>query len=74
MKRWDLDTSAAHLRDAMEELQASWQQTNEHWQDSVSQQFCEAHLEPLGPAVKRALDASGHMQQILSQAYRDCES
>ena len=74
MRLWDLDTSAAHLRDALEELQIAWQQTGEQWQDSVSHQFCHTHLEPIGPAVKKALEATANMQQLLDQAYRECDS
>ena len=74
MRRCDLDTSAAHLRDAMAELQIAWHQTEEHWQDSVSQKFCQTHLEPLGPALKKTLEAVGQMQQLVNQAYRECES
>jgi len=37
MRPWDLDTSAAQLRKAMEDLQVAWQTANENWQDSVSQ-------------------------------------
>ena len=73
MKPWDLETSAAHLRDAMEDLQIAWQDTNESWQDGVSQKFCETHLEPLGPAVKQALDAILRMQQLVNQIQRECE-
>ena len=74
MRQCDLDTSAAHLRDALEELQIAWRQTEENWQDSVSQKFCQTHLEPIGPAVKKALEAVGQMQQLVNQAYRECES
>jgi hypothetical protein len=73
MKPWDLDTSAAQLRDALDELQIAWRQTTDCWQDPVSQKFCETHLEPIGPALKKALDAVGQMQQLVSQMTRDCE-
>lgn len=73
MKPWDLDTSAAQLRDALDELQIAWRQTTDDWQDPVSQKFCETHLEPIGPAMKKALDAVGQMQQLVSQMTRDCE-
>ena len=74
MRPWDLDTSAAHLRDAMDELQAAWQLTSETWQDEVSHAFCENHLEPIGPALKLTLDAVGRMQQMLNKMQRECES
>ena len=39
MRPWDLDTNAAHLRDAMDDLQIAWEHTSESWQDEVSQKF-----------------------------------
>ena len=71
MRPWDLDTSAAQLQSAMEDLQLAWHETNEQWQDPVSQKFCETHLEPLGPAIKQSLDAIGQMQQLVNQMQRD---
>lgn len=74
MRPWDLDTSGAHLRDAMADLQLAWQQTEQAWQDGVSQRFCDAHLEPIGPVLKSSLEAVGRMQQLLNQMQRECES
>lgn len=74
MKPWDLDTSAAQLRDALDELQLAWRQTGDEWQDPVSQKFCETYLDPLGPALKKTLDAVGQMQQLVNLMTRDCES
>ncbi|MCG8450985.1 MAG: hypothetical protein MI725_15565 [Pirellulales bacterium] len=74
MRPWDLETSAAHLRDAMDDLQIAWQETSDSWQDEVSQKFCENHLEPLGPTLKLTHDAVGRMQQLLNQMQRECES
>lgn len=74
MKPWDLDTGAAQMRDALDELQIAWRQAQEQWQDPVSEKFCETHLEPIGPALKKALDAIGQMQQLVGQMTRDIES
>ncbi len=74
MRQWDLDTSAANLRDALEDLQIAWQQTTEQWEDTVSRKFCETHLEPIGPALKKSLDTVGQMQQLVDQIWRECES
>ncbi len=73
MRPWDLDTSAAQLRKAMEDLQGAWQTTDEAWQDSVSQKFLETHLQPIGPAVKQTLEAVGQMQQLVNQMQRDLD-
>jgi len=71
MRPWDLDTSAAQLRKAMEDLQVAWQVTDEQWQDSVSQKFSETHLQPIGPAMKQTLEAVGQIQQLVNQMQRD---
>lgn len=73
MRPWDLETNAARMRKATEALQLSWQETNDVWNDSVSQKFCETYLEPLGPAMKLTLDAVGRMQQLVNEIQRDCE-
>ncbi len=73
MRPWDFDTSAARLRKATETLQIAWEQTAEQWQDSVSQSFCEQHLEPIGPAMKLSLDAVGRMQQLMNQIQQEVE-
>ena len=72
MRPADLETDAARLRDAFDQLQNAWLETSDAWNDSVSRQFCETHLEPLGPVVKQTLDAAGRMAQLAEQAYRQC--
>lgn len=73
MRPWDLETSAAQLRRATEDLQLAWLTTQDHWHDSVSKGFCETHLEPLGPAVKQTLDEASRMQQLLNQMQREVD-
>lgn len=73
MATFDFYTSTAHIRDAMDDLQIAWQDTTDDWNDAVSRKFCEKHLEPIGPAVKMALDALGHISQQVRQMQRDCE-
>ena len=67
-------TSAAHIRDAFEELQAAWNEAAEQWNDGVSRRFCETYLEPLGPTVKLTLDAIARMSQMVDQMHRDCDA
>lgn len=70
----DLYTSAAHIRDAIDDLQIAWQETSEKWNDGVSQRFCQTHLEPLGPIVKLALDSIARMAICVNQMHRDCDA
>jgi len=73
MKRCDLATGASRIRHALENLQLSWREIEEEWDDAVSRRFCEHHLEPMGPKVKLALDAIDRMHMLLTQMQRDCE-
>jgi hypothetical protein len=74
MRSPDLATSAAHIRDAFDELQIAWQDANELWHDEVARKFCESHLEPLGPVVKLSLDAMARMTQIVGGMHQDLSS
>ena len=73
MTRFDLSTSASELRDALEDLQLAWQLTTETWSDEVSRNFARDHLEPIGPAVKKALDGIDHIWHQMEQMRWDCE-
>ncbi len=74
MRPWDFDTSASRLRKATEDLQLAWELTAEQWQDEVSQNFCEKHLEPLGPAMKMSLDAVARMRQLMTQVQAELDA
>jgi hypothetical protein len=73
MKRCDLLTGASRIRHALENLEVVWQQRADSWNDVVSQEFAERHLEPMMPKLKMALDAIGRMQQLMTEVQRDCE-
>ncbi len=73
MRSADLYTSAAHIRDAFDDLQTAWLDASANWNDQVSRSFCENYLEPLGPIVKLALDSMARMSQLVDQMYRDCD-
>jgi hypothetical protein len=74
MNSTNLYTSAAHIRDAFDELQAAWLDAAQHWNDGVSRSFCENHLEPTGPVVKLTLDAIARMSTLVDSMHRDCET
>jgi hypothetical protein len=74
MRPADLYSSAAHIRDAFDELQKAWLDAAEHWNDGVSRSFCENHLEPLAPILKLALDSIGRMSQMVDNMHRDCDA
>ena len=74
MRPWDLDTSLAQMRKAMEDLMRAWEEVSETWNDSVSTRFCDQYLEPLIPTTKRSLDAVSRMQEVVNRMQNDCES
>ena len=74
MRPSDLYTSAAHIRDAFEDLQTAWLDASVQWNDGVSRSFCENHLEPLGPTVKLALDSIARMSALVNQMHHECDS
>ncbi|MGD9635821.1 MAG: hypothetical protein AB7G28_11950 [Pirellulales bacterium] len=73
MKKCDLATPAARIRQALENLEVTWQNSTDAWSDPVSQRFAEKQLEPMIPKIKIALDAIGRMHQLLTEVQRDCE-
>lgn len=72
MRPADFYTSAAHIRDAFDELQAAWFEASANWNDQVSRSFCENYLEPLGPIVKLALDSTARIAQLVNQMHQEC--
>lgn len=72
MRQTDLHASAAQIRDAFEDLQTAWLDVAAHWNDGVSQAFCQNHLEPLGPIVKLALDSTTRMATTVAKMHHDC--
>ena len=68
----ELRSSAARLRDAMDQLEIAWSTTQEKWSDVASHRFEEQHLAPIGPQVRSTLDAITHIDQVLRQADREC--
>lgn len=70
----NLYTSAAHIRDAFDELQGAWLDASQSWNDGVSRRFCETYLEPIGPVVKLALDSISRASGMVDSMHRDCDA
>lgn len=73
MRHCDLQSDAARINKALEDLLIAWQKASDDWSDEVSRRFCEEHLDPLVPSVKTALDAVSRMDLLLRRAQEDCE-
>jgi hypothetical protein len=74
MRRSDLSTGAGRIRYALEHLETVWNESSAEWNDVVSRNFQEYHLEPMLPQIKLALDAISRMSLLISEVERDCES
>jgi hypothetical protein len=73
MRKGDLYSGTALIRTGLQQIQESWQESRDEWDDEVSRRFGEQYLEPLVPEVKLALNAIAHMQLLLDEIHRDCE-
>ena len=74
MRKCDMGTGAARIRNALKNLETAWNERRDEWNDAVSQRFAAHHLEPMIPQVKLALDAISRMHLLLDEVQRDCES
>lgn len=74
MRKCDLSTGAGRIRHALEQIETVWNENSAEWNDAVSRNFQERHLEPMIPRLKLALDAIGRMALLMNEVERDCES
>lgn len=74
MRKCDLATGAGRIRHALEHLEMVWNESAAEWNDAVSRNFQEHHLQPIVPRMKLALDAISRMDLLINEAERDCES
>lgn len=72
MKIADLTTGLSQLRDALEQLQRAWANTEEHWRDENSRLLQENHLAPLAAEVAAAYPVIHELAALLAQAEREC--
>jgi hypothetical protein len=74
VRKCDLATGAARIRHALENVEITWSEASQEWNDAVSRMFREQHLDPLVPRLKLALDAISRMGLLIDEVERDCES
>lgn len=74
MRKCDLATGAGRIRHALEHLETVWNESAAEWNDAVSRNFQEHHLQPIVPRMKLALDTISRMDLLINEAERDCES
>jgi len=74
MRVWDLSSGTAKLELAMESLQKAWNKAGEEWDDQTRRNFHRTHLAPMEPKFRKALDAIGRLEHVLTAAKRECGS
>jgi len=72
MRNADFVSPAARLEDALKHLEHAWQNTKEHWSDSVSQKVEDEYLVPLHNQVVLMRDAVGRLSDVMGHAEREC--
>lgn len=65
-------TCNAALIDALKQLRARWMQVRHTWRDDASAQFEKDFLEPLEPAVMRAVRAIDEAGQLMQRVKIEC--
>jgi hypothetical protein len=60
------------LHDALDALDARWQETRKRWGDVVREDFEENYWAPVGPDVQAALRAMDRLTQVLARLRQDC--
>ncbi|MSR58371.1 MAG: hypothetical protein EXS05_11955 [Planctomycetaceae bacterium] len=73
MRIAELGSGIGRLRDAVETLEAAWQQTQHDWTDENSRNIYENHLKPMLIEVTSAYAAIQLLADELAKAERECE-
>lgn len=64
---------AGQIKTATDRLQEVWAVAKSTWNDPISQNLEEEHLEPLFQQVRATLDAIARLNGVLITACRECE-
>ena len=68
-----LDTGRYQLYSTYKTLKERWDDSAEHWQDSVREEFAEKYYEPLDLHVRGTLSAIDRLTQVMVRAKQECE-
>ena len=70
MSQAGLESEMGRIEDAMQVLQAKWDQTRETWRDGNAESVDENFMIPLRELVTGALPAIGHLSDVLKSSVR----
>lgn len=60
------------LQEAVDALHLAWSDATEHWRDDTARNIEENHLVNASHILKETIEATGHFQDIVFRAFRDC--
>jgi uncharacterized protein YukE len=69
----DLSAALQRLKRATRELQDSWSETRQEWNDQASRDFEDQYLEPIMPQLRLLLAASTEFEETLRLVRRELE-
>jgi hypothetical protein len=73
MAQGSLIDGAGQIKTAVDRLEEVWSIAKASWDDPVSRNLEEEHLEPLLQQVRTTIDAVARLHGVLTAACRDCE-
>jgi hypothetical protein len=73
MAHGSLIDGAGQIKTAADRLEEVWAVARTSWNDSISQNLQDEHLDPLFQQVRSTLDAIARLNGVLVAACRDCE-
>ena len=72
MRNADFHSPCGRLHDDLRALENAWMETQENWDDSVSQQVEDDFLLPIAGEVRAMLDTVEKLSGVMSKAERAC--
>lgn len=68
-----VSSGQGRLGKAIKDLEADFAEVRRYWNDDVADQFEKNHLAPLVLTGRSAVEAMGHIEQLLLKMKRDCQ-
>jgi hypothetical protein len=65
MRAGNLTSGAAKIREAIDQLESAWKDSQQYWNDANSRHLADDYLIPMTPKIKAALDAVSRMDEVL---------
>jgi hypothetical protein len=73
MRIGDFSASIAKLHSAIDALEYSWIEAQQHWDDGTSRRLGEAQVRPIVQNVREVIEAAVPLGDVMAQIRRDCQ-